>query len=73
MIVTCMLNFSISLHTVYLPSKKTKNKKQKPHTFNTIKLKIGLRYPLRNSLVGEKFQGTNQKKLSVLGTMYFKM
>ena len=39
-----MLIFSISLHTVYLPAKKK-------GTFNTIKLKIGLRYPLRNTLV----------------------
>ena len=57
----------------YIYHQKKKKQKQKPHTFNTIKLKIGLRYPLRNSLVGEKFQGTNQKNLSVLGAMYFKM
>ena len=44
MIVTCMLIFSISLDTVYLPAKK-------PDAFNTIKLKIGLSYPLRNTLV----------------------
>ena len=36
--------FSISLHTVYLPA-------EKKYTFNTIKLKIGLSYPLRNALV----------------------
>ena len=40
-----------------------------------IKLKIGFRYPLRNTLVvkGKKFKGTNQKNLSILGTMYFEM
>ena len=36
--------FSISLHTVYLPAKKK-------DAFNTIKLKTGLSYPLRNALV----------------------
>ena len=39
-----MLFFSIPLHAVYLPAKR-------PDTFNTIKLKIGLRYPLGNTLV----------------------
>ena len=40
-----MLNFFNIFATVYLPAKKKKD------TFNTIKLKIDLRYPLRNTLV----------------------
>ena len=36
--------FSISLHTVYLPAKKK-------DTSNTIKLILGLSYPLRNTHV----------------------
>ena len=49
---------------------------KKPDTFNTVKLKIGLRYPLSNTPVVNgkiKFQGANQKNLRVLGTMYFEM
>ena len=40
----CYWMCSISLHTVYLPAKKK-------DAFNTIKLKTGLSYPLRNALV----------------------
>ena len=61
--------FQYLLQTVYLPAKN-------PDTFNTIKLKIGLRYPLSNTPVVNgkiKFQGANQKNLRVLGTMYFEM
>ena len=45
-------------------------------TFNTVKLKIGLRYPLSNTPVVNgkiKFQEANQKNLRVLGTTYFEM
>ena len=48
---------------------------QKKETFNTIKLKIGLRYPLRNTLVvkGKILREQTKKNLSILGTMYFEM
>ena len=49
---------------------------QKNQTFNTVKLKIGLRYFLSNTPVVNgkiKFQEANQKNLRVLGTMYFEM
>ena len=51
---------------IYWPKKKT-------DTFNTIKLKIGLRYPLRCTLIvkGKRFREQTQKNLSILGTMYF--
>ena len=48
--------FSISLYTVYFPAKKKKD------TFNTIKLKIGLRYPLRNTLVVKRKNLREQTK-----------
>ena len=49
---------------------------KKNQTFNTVKLKIGLRYFLSNTPVVNgkiKFQEANQKNLRVLGTMYFEM
>ena len=68
MIITCMLNFfNIVAYSIFT-SKKT-------DTFNTMKLKIDLRYPLRNTPVvkGKRFREQNKKNLSVLGTMYFEM
>ena len=68
MIVTCMLNFfNIFAYNIFTI--------KKPDTFNTIKLKIGLRYPLRNTLVvkGKSFREQTKKNVSVLGTMYFEM
>ena len=57
-----MLNFfNISAYSIFTSKKKT---------FNTIKLKMGLRYPLRNTLV---VKGTNQENPSILGAMYFEM
>ena len=44
--VKCMLNFfNIFAYSIFTSKKKKKD------TFKTIKLKIGLRYPLRNTLV----------------------
>ena len=64
-----MLNF----FNIFANSIFTSKKNQ---TFNTVKLKIGLRYPLSNTPVVNgkiKFQEANQKNLRVLGTMYFEM
>ena len=64
-----MLNFFNIFAYSMLTSKKKKD------TFNTIKLKIGLRYPLRNTLVvkGKILREQTKETLSILGTMYFEM
>ena len=65
-----MLNFfNIFAYSIFTSKKKKKD------TFKTIKLKIGLRYPLRNTLVvkGKILREQTKETLSILGTMYFEM